>query len=335
MNYPDYVEDYLTYMESILGKSEKTVKEYAYDIRLFLRFMKVRRRLVSDSVPFDEIDISDCNTALIRSVTKTDLYAYINFLHKSRDAGSANRARKVSSLRSFFKYIFKNTNLLKENPAADLESPKRQKSLPKYLTLNESVDLLKSVSGPYKERDFCILVLFLNCGMRLSELVGINIHDIREDTLVVTGKGNKQRTIYLNNACLSAIDNYLAVRPKLDESNKDRDALFLSNREKRISPKTVEYTVKKYIKTAALDPKKYSAHKLRHTAATLMYTEGNVDIRSLQEILGHESVATTEIYTHINNPKLKDAVNKNPLADVTQEDIETRKNKEDMSGSEE
>ena len=312
---PYYAEDFLIYMDSILSKSKNTIHEYYYDLLMFFRFMKLRRKMVSPEIPFMEIPVSDFCVSDLAAITLTDLYAFLNYINRERNDQPATRARKVACLRSFFKYA----NLIAQNPAFELESPKKTKRLPKYLQLEESKALLNSIEGDFKERDYCMITLFLNCGMRLSELVGINLSDIRGDTLVVTGKGAKERTIYLNKACLNAISAYLHVRPKLSEED-GAAPLFLSKRKKRISPKTVQYTVKKYIRMSNLDPTKYSTHKLRHTAATLMYTYGEVDIRTLQEILGHESVATTEIYTHINNAMLKDAVNKNPLADFEQED---------------
>ena len=301
-------------METILGKSKNTVHEYRYDLVMFFRFIKIRFGSISDDQNFNEITVEDLPLDYIKKVKLTDLYAFLNYMSNVRNDGPATRARKVAALRSFFKYAVSKASLLDDNPAIELESPKITKKLPKYLEIEESIQLLDSVEGEFKERDFCILTLFLNCGMRLSELVSINVSDIREDTLTVIGKGAKERTIYLNHACLSAINDYLKVRPEITEKNGVQP-LFVSKFKKRISNKTVQYTVKKYIMMAGLDPVKYSTHKLRHTAATLMYTHGEVDIRTLQEILGHESVATTEIYTHINNAKLKDAVNRNPLSD--------------------
>ncbi|MBO5077994.1 MAG: tyrosine recombinase XerC [Clostridia bacterium] len=311
---PPYGEDFLLYLDTIANKSPKTIHEYYYDLLMFFRFIKLRRRLAPKDAEFDTLEVADLDMDILKSITLTDLYAFLNYINSERGNKAATRGRKVSCLRSFFKYCFARARIIPENPAAELESPKLGRRLPKYLELDESRDLLNSVDGEeFEERDYCILTLFLNCGMRLSELVGINVTDIREDTLNVTGKGNKERTVYLNDACLKAITDYLAVREDVTEKNGVRP-LFVSKRKKRISPKTVEYTVKKYIIKAGLDPSKYSAHKLRHTAATLMYTYGNVDIRALQEILGHESVATTQIYTHVNSRQLKDAVNSNPLA---------------------
>lgn len=311
---PYFADDFLIYLESILGKSKNTINEYYYDLLMFFRFIKQKKNPVLKKEDFQNITVNDFTVDELSTIKLSDLYAFLNYMNSERKDQAATRARKVACLRSFFKYVWSKANLIPENPAAELESPKITKKLPKYLELDESIALLESIDGEFKERDFCIITLFLNCGMRLSELVGINVSDIREDTLTVLGKGSKERTIYLNNACLDAINNYLKVRPDYEEQNGVKP-LFLSKRKKRISPKTVQYTVKKYIKIAELDPTKYSTHKLRHTAATLMYTVGDVDIRSLQEILGHESVATTEIYTHVNNNRLKDAINKNPLAD--------------------
>ncbi|MDI6601763.1 MAG: tyrosine recombinase XerC, partial [Thermoanaerobacteraceae bacterium] len=221
---------------------------------------------------------------------------------------------KVACIRSFYNFLYKKLKVIDYNPASELESPKIGQRNPVYLELEESKRLLDSIKGSFFERDYAIITLFLNCGLRLSELVSINISSIKGDTLRVTGKGNKERTIYLNRACISAIKNYLAVRPV--DGVADRDALFLSKRKKRISPKTVQYIVKKYIKMADLDENKYSTHKLRHTAATLMYKYGKVDIRTLQSILGHSNVSTTQIYTHIDEDILRKAVSKNPLSDI-------------------
>lgn len=312
---PAYGEDFLLYMDTIAGKSKKTVSEYYYDLLMFFRFIKQRRNLVADDIVFEEIDPADLDIDVLKSIQLTDLYAFLNYVNSERGDNSATRGRKVSCLRSFFKYCFSKAGIIDANPAQELESPKLSRRLPKYLELDESRDLLGAIDDgeEFAERDYCIVTLFLNCGMRLSELVGINLTDIRDDTLRVIGKGNKERTVYLNDACMSALDSYLKKREDVVEKGNVRP-LFISKRKKRISPKTVEYTVKKYIIKAGLDPKKYSVHKLRHTAATLMYTYGGVDIRALQEILGHESVATTQIYTHVNSRQLKEAVSSNPLS---------------------
>ena len=315
---PTIVRDFLNYIETIQGKSANTTKEYFYDLRLFLRFLKQNCGEVDKNTEFDKIEISDMTIQNIKSVTLSDLYTFMSFVSKERDNSASARARKVASLKSFFNYLTNKAKLMDYNPTSELESPKAMKRLPKYLNVEESKRLLNSINGDNRQRDYAIITLFLNCGMRLSELVGINLNNIKNDTLTVIGKGNKERTIYLNKACLTAINAYHRVRQT--EGVKDKNALFLSERKQRISNKTVQYLVKKYIKNSGLDPERYSTHKLRHTAATLMYKHGNVDIRALQEILGHQSISTTEIYTHVDNQQLRAATDSNPLSDFTQSD---------------
>lgn len=310
---PVFLQDFLSYMDTIKGKSANTIREYHYDLRNFLRFLKLHYRLVPIDSEFESIVVSDMDIEFIKKITLSDLYAYMSYLSLDRSNKVTSRARKVASIRSLFNYLTTKAKVLEINPAKELESPKLGKRIPKYLNVDESKQLLNAIDGDNKERDFAIITLFLNCGLRLSELISINLSQIKDDKLTVIGKGNKERTVYLNHASKMALNEYLRVRPK--ENVKDKNALFLSERKKRISPRSIQYIVKKYLAAAGLDTDKISPHKLRHTAATLMYQYGNVDIRSLQEILGHESVATTEIYTHINKEQLKDAVNKNPLAD--------------------
>ncbi|MBC8535584.1 tyrosine recombinase XerC [Feifania hominis] len=313
---PVIVRDFLVYLETIRGKSEKTVSEYALDLRMFFRFMKLERAAAPD-LPFEEIPVSDIDRDFIAGITLSDIYAFLSYLAKERGDAAATRARKVACLRSFFKYLTTKANLIDHNPTETLDSPHLRASLPVYLSLEESLQLLSVIDGPDRERDFAIITLFLNCGMRLSELVAINLTDIKENTVRVIGKGNKERTIYLNAACLSAIEDYLAVRPHDAVKAADKNALFLSNRRQRISTKTVQYLVKKYISLAGLEGKKYSTHKLRHTAATLMFRNGGVDVRTLQEILGHAQLTTTQIYTHVSDEQMRRASEKNPLASVT------------------
>ncbi len=314
-NIPILLEDFLNYIETIKGKSENTAKEYFFDLRTFFRFLKLRYKLVDKNTPFDEIDITDVDEQLIKRITLQDLYAFISFVDKERDNKNYTKARKVASIRSFFKFLHSKLRIIDYNPAIDLESPKTRTRHPVYLSLNEAESLLDSIEGSFKERDYAIITLFLNCGLRLSELVSIDIDKIKGDILTVVGKGDKERTIYLNEACLQAINEYLSVRPT--EEVKTPNALFLSNRKSRISNKTVQYLVKKYLKDAGLDAEMYSTHKLRHTAATLMYKYGNVDIRALQQILGHENVSTTQIYTHLDDDRLRKAVKSNPLSKKT------------------
>ncbi len=307
------VRNYLIYMETIKGKSPRTVYEYFLDLRTFFRYIKKLKGLVHSGTEFNKITINDVDISLIESITLSDVYSFLDYTLNKRGNAASARARKISCLRSYFKYLTKKVFLIKENPVAELDSPKPRKSLPKYLVLDEAIELLKAVDGKNKERDFAIITIFLNCGIRLSELVGININNIKNSYLTVLGKGNKERTVFLNDACIYAIEQYLKVRPK--PKDIDRNALFLSNRGVRISHENVQYLVKKYIRKAGLDTEKFSVHKLRHTAATLMYQNG-VDVRVLQEILGHTSLATTQIYTHLSGAELQDAANKNPLNKV-------------------
>ncbi len=312
---PVILKDFLSYHEVIAGKSPITVLEYYYDLRTFFRFLKLRTYPSLKNADFHEIDISDVDMHLIETVNLSVLYEYLSFVNKKRNNDSSTRARKVASLRSFFKYLTSKAGLLKDNPAKELDSPKLKRSMPKYLSLDEAKRLLGAVHGRDSVRDLCIITLFLNCGMRLSELANINIKDMKEDTITIIGKGNKERTIYLNSACMASIANYLRVRPSDGLCDKDRDALFVSNQHRRMSIKTIQHLVKKYLNLAGLDTTKYSTHKLRHTAATLLYRYGEVDIRILQEILGHKNMSTTEIYTHLDNQQLRQAVQKHPLSE--------------------
>ena len=324
---PDIIKNFLIYHETIKGHSKKTVDEYYLDLRTFFRYIKIKRGLVPRDTEFDKISIQDVDLNLVKSVTLTDVYDFLSFLSRdkvknsrSHDAdyglNSASRARKIATLRSFFKYLTVKAKLLDENPVQDLDSPKIVKSLPKYLSLDESKELLNSVDGANKERDYCILTLFLNLGLRISELVGLNLNDIHSDSIRVLGKGNKERLLYLNDACADAINNYLNVRKGVIAI--DNRALFLSSRKTRISKSTVHALVKKHLQEAGIDSTKYSAHKLRHTAATLMLHNG-VDVRTLQEMLGHENLNTTQIYTHVENENLREAAQLSPLSELKQQ----------------
>ncbi len=310
---PPLVISYLNYLSGTLNKSQLTVLEYGSDLRMFFRFILKHRKIVSDDVPFEQIDISFVDRKLICSVTLEDAYAFLAYCRTKRNNDANARARKAVSLKRFFRYLETQNILTGKNMIAFLNSPKGKKSLPKYLTLEQSINLLQAVDGKNKNRDFCILTLFLNCGLRLSELVGINISDISFDnrTMRVLGKGNKERIVYLNNACINAINEYLVSRPK--DKVIDRDALFISNRLTRISRESVQKMVDKYLKKIGLENMGYSVHKLRHTAATLMYQYGNTDVLQIKALLGHENLSTTEIYTHIYDKQVKEAVDNNPL----------------------
>ena len=318
---PPILRDFLTYHETIKGHSQNTVDEYYLDLRTFFRFLKLNRGLAEKTGEFEEIDISDVDLDFVRAVTLSEVYDYLSFLSRDRvrnvhsrsaqyGISAASRARKIASIKSFFKYLTVKAKLLSENPVQDLDSPKLPKSLPRYLTLEESERLLSTVDSRNSARDYCILCIFLNCGLRISEIVGLNLSDIRSDNLRVVGKGNKERVVYLNDATAAAINDYLPVRAQIDAL--DRSALFLSTRRGRMSREAVHSMVKKTLLKAGLDASKYSAHKLRHTAATLMLQNG-VDVRTLQELLGHEHLNTTQIYTHVDNTGLKIAASANPL----------------------
>lgn len=318
------LDDFLDYMKFTKGSSDTTIREYYYDIRLFLRYLKVRRGLCDDS-DFDNIIIEDIDAELLSTVKKQDIYAFNGYLEKIRKVSNRSKHRKISSIRAFFKYLSTKIDVIEYNPLENIDMPKLNKTLPQYLDLNEAIALLETIdnsnkSEPYKSRDYCIVTLFLNCGMRLSELSGINLEHISKDkTLRVLGKGNKERTIYLNKASLKALEDYLKVRPDVET-----DALFLSIRKNRMSNRAIQHMIEKYIIETGLDPKKYTVHKLRHTAATFMYQYGNADIRSLQEILGHESITTTQIYTHVRDEQLKNTVDNNPLAELDKDENKKR-----------
>ncbi len=316
------LDRYTGYMQAIKERSKLTVKEYRYDLVMFFRFYKANKRFSNNTTPLNEIPISDIDENILRDIDINDFYSFITYLSIEKNASPATRARKIASIKSFFNYLKTKQKIISEDPSAELESPKQGRRLPKYLTLEESKNLLKSVNNvknvKLSSRDYCMLTLFLNCGLRLSELVQINIKDIDEDTVKVTGKGAKERTIYLNSACIDSLGNWLNDRIKIS-GFKNTDALFLSRLGRRISQKQVQVLVKKYLLASGIDPKRYSTHKLRHTAATLMYKYGKVDIRALQHILGHESISTTEIYTHIDNEQLHNAVESNPLANIKKE----------------
>lgn len=319
---PDYLNSFLDYTITILNKSPNTVKEYNYDLAMFLKFIKIRFNM-TDEEDFSKIVFNDVTLDTIKKIKLDDIHAFLGYLTNTFHSKAATRARKVSSIRVFFNYLCAKANLIEINPAQNLETPKLDKRLPKFLSLEESQRLLSTADNPDNRnsvRDYAILTLFLNCGLRLSELVGINIGDIdfSEYRMTVIGKGNKERTIYLNKACVKAVKEYLEIRPKegiITDKQNSKDALFLSERKERISRRTVQHIVDKELSASGLGSKKLSTHKLRHTAATLMYQYGKVDIRALQEVLGHESISTTEIYTHVANEQTRDAIESNPLAD--------------------
>ena len=310
----DKINGFILCIEAIKGHSEKSVLEYASDLRTFFRYMVKLKGLYSFDTDDEKIDLSPIDLTFIQSVKLEDAYQFMIYCKNVRQNNETTRARRVISIRRFYTYLTDNLGLLEKNPMKNLDIPKTKKSLPKYLTLEESEKLLSVIDGKFKERDYAMITLFLNCGMRLSELVSIDYNDIKSDgTIVITGKGNKERTIYLNQACINAIADYMVVRPH--DGVKDR-ALFLSARNQRISNRSVQHIVETYLNKAGLGDRGLSVHKLRHTAATLMYQHGDVDVLLLKEILGHENLSTTEIYTHISNDATKKAVDSNPLAGI-------------------
>ena len=320
---PDYLNSFLDYSTTMLNKSPNSIKEYNYDLTMFLKYIKIHFGLTTET-NFEKITTKDISLDTIKKINLNDIHAFIGYLAREQNSKPATRARKVSTIRIFFKYLSQKAKLIDKNPAQDLETPKLNKRLPKYLNLEDSKKLLEAADNEDNrnhERDYAIITIFLNCGLRLSELVGINIQDIdfTENKMTVIGKGNKERTIYLNKACIKAIGEYLSIRNTINVKNDklhSNKALFLSERKERISRRTVQHIVYTKLAAAGLDPSKYSTHKLRHTAATLMYQYGQVDIRALQVLLGHESISTTEIYTHVDNEQVRNAVESNPLSNI-------------------
>ena len=319
---PQILRDFLVYHENIKGQSQLTVSEYYLDLRMFLRFTKLMRNDMPMTTNLDDIDIKGIDINYIREIDTSDIFDFLSYLANDRainpesaapeyGISPAARARKLSAIKSFYKYLTVRTKQLQENPVADLEYPKLRKSLPKYLTIDQCSSLLQAVSGPNEKRDYAILMLFLNCGIRRSELVGLNLTDVYEDRIRVVGKGNKERFVYFGSACQKAIDAYLPIRNK--QVLTDNRALFGSRDNNRISVTAVHRLVKKALLQAGLDSTQFSAHKLRHTAATMMLS-GGVNVKTVQEVLGHENLNTTQIYTHIENTELKIAAEANPLS---------------------
>ena len=318
---PPLVREFASYKSVIQNASEKTISEYLLDLRTFFRFMLARERKIKfESEDFEKIDVSIIDLDYIKHITQEDIYEFLMYADGTRKNLAAAKARKLSALKGFFKYLHVKRMMIDENPVINIETPKRKEALPKFLSIEESLLLLDAVKNDRESksrvRDFAIVTLFLNCGMRVSELVGINLNDVDREfrSLTVTGKGNKQRIVYLNSACKAALSDYYAERTGTKHAKADSPALFLSNREQRISVKTVQWLVYKYLDMAGLESKHYSVHKLRHTAATLMYQTGQVDVRVLKDILGHEQLNTTQIYTHVSNRSMEEAMENNPLS---------------------
>lgn len=310
---PQFLKNFLTYTETIKGKSTNTVNEYYYDLRLFLKYIALFKQPIWNLEKLHNMNISLITIDDIKSIDLQYLIDYMSFCQNQLHNSPSTRCRKTASLKSFFNYLKNKVNLIKINPAIELESPKIKERLPKYFNVEECVELLDIVDGKYKERNYCILTFLLNCGLRLSELVSINIENISNDQLSIIGKGDSERTIYFNDACLYALENYLNVRPIIKTTPSP---LFLSERKTRISKRMVQTIVKNYIKQAGLTNKKYTTHSCRHTMATLLYQNGT-DLNTLKEILGHKHVSSTTIYAHVHSQQKKDAMkNNNPLSDI-------------------
>jgi len=316
---PEFLNEYLVHIKIFRMLSERTIQEYYFDVRLFLRYICAMKKNSDENI--EEIDISKMKTTDLKKITVTDIYNFIFYASDERQNSEHSRYRKISALRSFFKFLQKTAHYIDEDPTKDLDFATPKSSLPKFLSLDESLRLLKSADTNDSKRDYCIITMFLNCGMRLSELIGINVSDLDfyENKVRDLGKGNKERMIYLNEACIDSLNKYLAVRNENPKA-ADEPALFISNQNKRISKRRVQQIVEKTLNEAGLDGKGITTHKLRHTAATLMYQYGGADMLTLKELLGHASISTTEIYTHLNNDTVRSAVESNPLADVKSED---------------
>lgn len=315
---PPTVDEYISELMIVKARSKATVEQYITDLYLFFCYLENYDTTLSPDHERKIYDLSHIDIDYLNKITLKDINNFLIFCSSDRANSAKTRARKASSIRGFFKYISDKMNYIDHNPAAQLQVAPPKKALPKYLTLEQSIALLNSVNGANKERDYCILTLFLNCGLRLAELCNLNVNDINfeNESVIVTGKGNKQRIVYLNNACIKAIKDYLAVRPAGSLKGDDRKALFISRLNKRIGRQAVQLMVYHYLEEIGLNGQHYSVHKLRHTAATLMYQHGEVDVLVLKDMLGHEALSTTEIYTHLENKQLRDAAKKNPLGNI-------------------
>ena len=321
--FPRFLRDYANYLSGVEGKSEKTICEYLLDLRTFFRFFIMDRDELD--LPMDELEKISIKELTMDDVARVDTQMIVNFIAYTRNErknNSSTRNRKLSAIKSFFRHVHNKKHFIDRNPAADIDGIQKSKTLSKYLTIDEAVRLLEAVNSDTesktRQRDYSIIALFLNTGMRLSELCGLNLESFDpEITFVkVLGKGSKERIIFLNNAARDAVMSYMRQRLDPRYIRTSEHAFFLSGRQTRISPKTVQWMVNKYLNLAGLGSKGYSVHKLRHTAATLMYQSGKVDIRVLKDILGHEQLNTTQIYTHLVSKNLEEAMDNNPLSDV-------------------
>lgn len=319
---PEFLNDYLVHIKVVQMLSDRTIQEYYFDVRLFLKYIYSLLHDIDGDI--SDVDVSLMSVEDIKKIKVSDIYNFVFYTADERKNSDRARYRKISSLRSFFKYAARVARIVDNDPTKDLDIPVPKTALPKFLSLNESLRLLAASNNSDSSRDYCVITLFLNCGMRLSELVGINISDIDfyENRLKVLGKGNKERMVYLNNACIDALNKYLEIR-RNNQKASEEPALFISNQNRRISKRRVQQIVEKTLSAAGLDGKGITTHKLRHTAATLMYQYGDADVLTLKELLGHASVSTTEVYTHLNNEMVRNAVESNPLSNVKTTDFKS------------
>ena len=321
---PDIVMDFLQYHSTVRGHSDRTVQAYYMDLKILFRYLKRIRRLVPKDVPFDEIDITDIDLDFIQSVRIEELYRYQSYSPvyngSSRSLSAASRCRRTSTVKSFYSYLTSKRHLMDKNIALELDMPKRQNALPKYLEESECERLLSVCNDKFGTRDYAILMLFMSCGLRISELVNLNLTDVYDDHVRVLGKGNKERIVFFAQGCREALDDYLAERMIMPDVKPDaRDALFISQKNSRFGARGIQQMLEKKLIQANLDASRFSPHKLRHTAATLMLKNG-VDTRALQEVLGHSNLNTTQIYTHLDNTALHEAAMANPIGRKTKKE---------------
>lgn len=326
------LRDFASYKQSIAGCSPRTVNEYMLDLRTFFRFIISSRTGIAYGTPeYEKIDLKVIDINFLRSVETSEIYEFLFFCDSVLQNAPNARARKLSAIKGLYKYYTKTKMMLEKNPAEIVETPKKQKTLPKHMNYEEAVSFIATVRNDTSQtdflriRNFCIVTLFLNCGMRLSELVSINLNDIDRflRSVRIIGKGNKERIIYFNDACRAALEEYIPMREDQKTATENENALFLSRRGKRIDNRMVQLMVDKYLELSGLGNRGLSVHKLRHTAATLMYSRGGVDVRVLKEILGHEQLNTTQIYTHVSNSEVEAAMAKNPLSTLSPENVST------------
>ena len=307
---PKLLRDFLIYLTTITGKSDRTRQEYEYDLTLFFRFLIAAQ----DEIEMDAVDLSVITIEWIKEITLEDIYMFMEYCEKVRENKATSRSRKVASIRAFFKYLKNKRNLLTYDPAEQLEKPKIGKRSPIYLTIDEAKNLVQATKQQqYSVRDYAIVVLFLNLGIRVSELCALNLSSIKERYLYIVGKGNKERVLYINDACLEAIQHYLSSRKPY--KGEGEEPLFTSQKGTRFTRQSIARIIKVINSNSISEKSLLTPHKLRHTSATMMYQSG-ADIRSLQHILGHTNISTTQIYTHIEDKQVQDVLTNNPFNNI-------------------